>query len=655
MGSCVCLDQADRLERLLDEHLDDGQREAVEDHVEGCLICQRTLEELAAAREESAGSTASAVGCRGAGPDASFLRSLKDRGPPREPGPREAEPVASGPIDTGRAGSGELEPPPERRRLPTITGFRDRARDRPGGHGYRLRGDRAGPGSSRGAEGVAAHHAPSTAVERFHREARAAAKLHHTNIVSVFGVGEDDGQLYYVMQFIESESLDKVVKRLCRAAAFAEGGGFSTQPALETDQAPPRGSSSASLSTEGSSPVYFRTIARIGRQVAEALEYAHKQGILHRDIKPANLLLDAQGNAWVTDFGLAKAFEGEEGLTQTGDIVGTLRFMAPERFDGRSEPRSDVYALGVTLYELLTRRPLFAESNRTKLIDRMLHEEPVALRQIDGRIPRDLETIVQKAMAKEPEARYVSAAALAEDLRRFLGDEPVLARPVGVVSRLTRWCRRQPRLAAAVGLAASSLVLATFLSITLAWSQYRAAAQLRAEQALTLTEKNRAEENFRDAQQAVDDYLMGVSDDTLLKQQDSIEVRELRKRLLEYALKYYRRFLARQGDDPRLLADLAYAQSRIARIIAETGPRTESVSAFQQAASTWEKVVRENPTDSLARCELAACLGGVAHGKAEIGLDAESLRAFEQSLAILLPLARENVADASIGRQLGAR
>ncbi len=378
---------------------------------------------------------------------------------------------------------------PKRRRLPTIAGFQIVREIGQGGMGVVYEAIELALGRRAALKVLLAHSAPTTAVERFHREARAAAKLHHTNIVPVFGVGEDDGQLYYVMQFIESESLGPVFDRLCRAAASGEGGGFSTEPAPETEHARPPGSSSASLSTEGSNPVYFRTIARIGRQVAEALAYAHRQGILHRDIKPANLLLDAQGNVWVTDFGLAKAFEGEDGLTQTGDIVGTLRYMAPERFDGRSEPRSDVYALGVTLYELLTLRPLFAESNRTKLIDRVLHDEPVPPRQIDRRIPRDLETIVQKAMAKEPEARYASAAALAEDLRRFLGDEPVLARPVGVVARLARWCRRQPRLATAVGLAASSLVLATGLSITLAWSQYRAAARLRTEQALTLDRK----------------------------------------------------------------------------------------------------------------------------------------------------------------------
>ena len=153
---------------------------------------------------------------------------------------------------------------------------------------------------------------------------------------------------------------------------------------------------------------YLRSVARIGVDVAEALEYAHQQGILHRDIKPSNLLLDAQGQVWITDFGLAKAQDSDE-LTRTGDIVGTLRYMAPERFNGWSDPRSDVYALGATLYELLTLRPAFEESDRVKLIEQVLHESPAPLRQLDRRIPRDLETIVLKAMAKEPGERYATA------------------------------------------------------------------------------------------------------------------------------------------------------------------------------------------------------------------------------------------------------
>jgi WD40 repeat protein len=201
-------------------------------------------------------------------------------------------------------------------------------------------------------------------------------------------------------------------------------------------------------------------VARIGVQVADALAYAHRQGVLHRDVKPSNLLLDAQGIVWVTDFGLAKA-EGTDELTHTGDIVGTIRFMAPERFDGRSLPQSDVYGLGVTLYELLTLRPAFADPNKAKLIDKVLHEVPVPPRKVDGRIPRDLETVVLKCLAKEPAERYASAEAVAEDLQRFLADRPIRARRAPWHERTWRWCRRNPALAALTGLAALLLVVIT--------------------------------------------------------------------------------------------------------------------------------------------------------------------------------------------------
>jgi serine/threonine protein kinase/tetratricopeptide (TPR) repeat protein/WD40 repeat protein len=334
-----------------------------------------------------------------------------------------------------------------------------------------------------------------TFLERFRREARAAARLHHTNIVPVFGVGNSEGVYYYAMQFIQGEGLDKVLHDLRRfrdgaapltlqqtqaesnrTGSVAEGlwtGRFVLdevafpQPEPDGSSAPPATSSSGAALAPSRSELpgrseweYCRSVARVGVQVAEALAYAHKQGILHRDIKPSNLLLDQQGTVWITDFGLAKA-EGAGELTHTGDIVGTLRFMAPERFDGTSLPQSDVYGLGLTLYEMLTLRPAFEDSNRARLVEQVLREMPVRPRKLDRRIPRDLETIVLKAMAKDPADRYATAELLAEDLRRFLADRPIRARRSSLSERTWRWCRRNPVVATLAAMVILLLVVMT--------------------------------------------------------------------------------------------------------------------------------------------------------------------------------------------------
>jgi serine/threonine protein kinase/Flp pilus assembly protein TadD len=314
-------------------------------------------------------------------------------------------------------------------------------------------------------------------LERFRREARAAARLHHTNIVPVFGVGEHDGIHYYAMQYIQGQGLDQVlqqVRRLrqapqaikevgrtpdsCVAASLAQSllsGCFrarqeSADPDTSTvlsrrtpDTQASGPTHDAALSLSGNQPEskYFRSVALIAVQVAEALEFAHRQGVLHRDIKPSNLLLGTTGQVWVTDFGLAK-IEGAGELTEMGDIVGTLRYMAPERFRGRSDPRSDVYSLGMTLYELLTLRPAFEAPDRAQLFMRVTRETPPRPRRLDPLIPRDLETIVLKAIAMESGDRYATAEALAEDLRRFLSDRPIRARRIWPVEHVWRWCRR---------------------------------------------------------------------------------------------------------------------------------------------------------------------------------------------------------------------
>src|SRR5262249_27048006 len=264
---------------------------------------------------------------------------------------------------------------------------------------------------------------------------------------------------YYAMQFIQGQGLDEVLKEVKRlrgqkpaapagfpemshSPSLAQGllsGGLAqaaasastvitSNPSVATASA---NSASGSELTTQPEAQYFRSVAQMGVQVAGALDYAHKQGILHRDIKPSNLLLDARGTVWVTDFGLAKAEDAEE-LSHTGDIVGTLRYMAPERFTGWSDPRSDVYGLGITLSEMLPLRPAFHESNRAQLVERITRDDPPPLRKLDRSIPRDLETIVLKAIAKEPTRRYRTAGELADDLRRFLAGEPVRARRVGM-------------------------------------------------------------------------------------------------------------------------------------------------------------------------------------------------------------------------------
>ncbi len=340
----------------------------------------------------------------------------------------------------------------------------------------------------------------ATRLERFRREARAAARLHHTHIVPVFGVGEHDGLHYYIMQFIRGQGLDSVlreVKRLRRernesgAHDSSVGTGLSATLAigLRTGQFQSRGAplerSSDPASTDeqlelatnaqaNSSPSavashqselstqpeaqYFRSVARIGVQVGQALEYAHQQGILHRDIKPSNLLLDAKGEVWVTDFGLAKD-QGSDELTESGEIVGTLLYMAPERFQGKCDQRSDVYGLGVTLYELVSLRPPYEAADRHTLIHRVLSEGPTRLKSEVPSVPHDLETIIEKAIAREPNDRYPTAAILAEDLQRFLDDKPIMARRASRRERAARWCRRNPGLATLLSAVAGLLVL----------------------------------------------------------------------------------------------------------------------------------------------------------------------------------------------------
>ena len=278
-------------------------------------------------------------------------------------------------------------------------------------------------------------------LERFHREAQAIARLHHTNIVPIFAVGEHDGLPYYAMQYIRGRGLDAVLADWRR-----------DKTALDEERR--------------------RFVARIGIQAAEALQYAHEQGILHRDVKPANLLVDEHQTVWITDFGLAK-LAGQDDLTRTGDVIGTLRYLAPEALRGRTGPENDIYSLGLTLYELVTRNSPFGDVTASELLRQLSESQPTRPRKVDASIPRDLETIVLKAIAPEPADRYPTALALADDLRCFVEDRPIKARRATVLERAIRWSRRNRAIAALTATAASALVLAAIVG----WAGYASTKQ----------------------------------------------------------------------------------------------------------------------------------------------------------------------------------
>ncbi len=317
-------------------------------------------------------------------------------------------------------------------------------------------------------------------LQRFHNEARAAACLQHPHIVPVYAVGCERSVHFYAMQLIDGQPLDRLLDtlrgsqkpRASEEGALTEAAGpkKSAQPSSlsvrETirevrDQA-------STLPSLDQGQGYFRRIAELIRQAAEALEHAHLLGIVHRDVKPANLLLDTLGNVWMTDFGLAQ-IQSDARLTMTGDLVGTLRYMSPEQALAQRvviDHRTDVYSLGATLYELLTLAPVFGGRDRQEVLRQIAFEDPRPPRRLNKSIPTELETIVLKAMEKNPADRYATAQALADDLRRFLQDETIRARRPALGKRVMRWSRKHRPLVAA---AASVLAVAVVLAGSVGW------------------------------------------------------------------------------------------------------------------------------------------------------------------------------------------
>jgi tetratricopeptide (TPR) repeat protein len=374
-------------------------------------------------------------------------------------------------------------------------------------------------------------------------------------------------------------------------------------------------------------------VALLGVQAAEALEHAHQQGVIHRDVKPANLLVDASGNLWVTDFGLAR-LQADAGLTMTGDLVGTLRYMSPEQALAQRvviDHRTDVYSLGAALYELLTLQPAFTGGDRQELLRQIAFEEPRSPRRSNRAVPAELETIVLKALEKNPADRYATAQEVADDLRRFLEDRPIRARRPTLRQRLAKWGRRHKGV---VGTAVGALVLAVVvlaLSTIWVWKENQdkntalGLAETRRKEAVEQGE--RARDNFGKALEAVQRMLTRVADERVA---DIPQMKGVRQRLLEDAAGFYTDLIALSPDDARayhergwvyfVLGSLDQARADFERAVAMEPDNAEYHGTLGTLFADWDiepfydksrglhharRMVELRPTDAEARGILA--------------------------------------------------
>lgn len=512
--------------------------------------------------------------------------------------------------------------------------------------------------------------------QRFEREARLAAGLHHTNIVPVFGIGEHEGHHYYVMQYIRGVGLDRVFHALSAAA----GSPPATLPdllSLIRDASQTRRSDSRTDSANSStlsaparvldahasalrspgvggtppsvSSGYWRCIARLLAQGGDALAFAHRQGVLHRDVKPANLLLDEDGALWVADFGLATQHE-QESMTRSGDLAGTLRYMAPERFEGRQDERSDVYSLGITLYELATLMPAFRPSDGRSVLKAVLSEPLTAPRRIHPAMPRDLETVILTATARVSAHRYASAEALRDDLRRFADGLPVRARWISPIERAARWAARNRALAASLTLAAVLLVTVATVSTAAYVRVSRAEGDTKLALGGQTRQRERAEASLRLAESALDtvfDRLAplsaaehGLSEEG--EQAYAIPSTPVLSRasaeLLSSLLEFYRRLAEQEGQSRALQRKTADSQRRVGEIHERLGRIDDAQAAFEESITRFEALAASDPADRAVRIALADVRNELAELAFRQGRPREGEQQLQHSLDLLEPL-----------------
>jgi eukaryotic-like serine/threonine-protein kinase len=426
-------------------------------------------------------------------------------------------------------------------------------------------------------------------LARFRVESQAAAALHHSHIIPVYSVGSEGGVHYYAMQMIDGVTVAELITEMRRSQKLAD------HPA-SPERTAEASSILSAISTD--SPAFSREAARLGAQAALALEHAHENGVLHRDVKPSNLIVDSSGHLWVADFGLAR-FQNDGSLTVSGDVLGTLRYMSPEQaLANRAvvDQRTDVYSLGATLYELITLRSAFEGTNRQDLLRRIAQDDPRRPRALNPAIPIDLETIVMKAMDKDPASRYSTAREMADDLERFLSDQPIRARKLAAVERLARAARKHMAIVLAV--VPLLFVIVTLLALGLAMVLAER-SQILSQQSEISKQKLESEKSRGDARRqrdvarrAVDEMYMLVAQDWLDKQ---AKLQPLQRDFLQKALAYYQEFASEKDAGPSIRTSAAWAQYRLGEIECRLGNFRQGEQGYRKAIEAIEAISQGKP------------------------------------------------------------
>lgn len=485
---------------------------------------------------------------------------------------------------------------------------------------------------------------------RFLQEAEITGGLEHPGIVPVYSLGEyEDGRPYYAMRFIQGDTFKEAIDRFHRPAAASTTSGSRRH---ESERA--RG-------------LELRRLLRRFLDVCNAIDYAHSRGIVHRDLKPGNVMLGKYGETLVVDWGLAKPVNQPEAPhvpseptlrpasasgtmpTELGVAVGTPHFMSPEQAAcslADIGSASDIYSLGATLYALLTGKTPYSGGDAATILAQARSAEFPRPRAVDARVPAALEAVCLKAMSRRPADRYPSARELADDVERWLADEPVQAHLESWSERLARWGRRHRKGVRATAAATFLVALVSLVAAVLIEGarQRESVARQEADR-----QRIRAEASFRDARRAVDGFFTVVSESKLL---DVPGLQSLRKDLLSSALTYYRRFIRQRGRDVALQTDLAQTYYRVGRIDAEIGTQSQAARSLRQALRMQNRLVREHPNDAALLSDLANTYNALGRVRQETGQLDAALQAFVRSQKLRADLLRIEPANKEYRRKL---